>query len=50
MVAWDQCASSFLNSPVADTVERVAGRWVLEALDLPRESAVGLAPAQRHVP
>lgn len=41
MVAWDQCASSFLNSPVADTVERVAGRWVLEALDLPRESAVG---------
>ncbi|WP_321962355.1 pyridoxal phosphate-dependent decarboxylase family protein [Paraburkholderia sp. J7] len=41
MLAWDQCASTFDNSPVAATVERVAGRWVLEALDLPRESAVG---------
>ena len=41
IMAWDQCASSFINSPVADKVERVAGRWVLEALDLPRNSAVG---------
>ena len=41
IMAWDQCASSFINSPVADKVERVAGRWVLEALDLPRDSAVG---------
>ncbi|QGZ59168.1 pyridoxal phosphate-dependent decarboxylase family protein [Paraburkholderia acidiphila] len=41
MLAWDQCASTFDNSPVAATVEGVAGRWVLEALDLPRESAVG---------
>ncbi|MEX3980136.1 aspartate aminotransferase family protein [Paraburkholderia sp. EG287A] len=41
MLAWDQCASTFDNSPVAATVERIAGRWVLEALDLPRESAVG---------
>ena len=41
MLAWDQCASSFDNSPVAATVERIAGRWVLDALDLPRESAVG---------
>ena len=40
-LAWDQCASSFANSPVAATVELVAARWVLEALDLPRESAVG---------
>ncbi|HMB52930.1 MAG TPA: aspartate aminotransferase family protein, partial [Thermoanaerobaculia bacterium] len=39
-LAWDQCASSFTNSPTADTVERTAARWVLEALDLPRESAV----------
>lgn len=39
--AWDQCASSFINSPVAATVERVAGRWVLDALDLPQGSAVG---------
>lgn len=41
MLSWDQCASSFDNSPVAATVERTAARWVLEALDLPRESAVG---------
>lgn len=41
MLAWDQCASSFDNSPVAATVEKIAARWVLEALDLPRDSAVG---------
>ncbi|MGK9172319.1 aminotransferase class V-fold PLP-dependent enzyme [Yokenella regensburgei] len=41
LTTWDQCASSFLNSPVADYVERIAGKWVLEALDLPRQSAVG---------
>ncbi|WP_445679565.1 pyridoxal phosphate-dependent decarboxylase family protein [Radicibacter daui] len=41
MVSWDQCASSFDNSPVAATLERIAGNWILEALDLPRESAVG---------
>lgn len=41
VLAWDQCASSFDNAPVADVLERTAGRWVLEALDLPRSSAVG---------
>jgi len=41
MQAWDQCASTFDNSPVAATIERVAARWVLDVLDLPRESAVG---------
>ncbi len=41
MLAWDQCASSFVNSPIAATLEQVAAGWVLEALDLPRESAVG---------
>ena len=41
IVAWDQCASSFDNSPVADRIEKVAAGWVLDALDLPRESAVG---------
>jgi glutamate/tyrosine decarboxylase-like PLP-dependent enzyme len=41
MLAWDQCASSFDNSPVAATLERVAAGWVLDILDLPRESAVG---------
>lgn len=41
MLAWDQCASTFDNSPVADQLERIAGHWVLDALDLPRDSAVG---------
>lgn len=41
MLAWDQCASSYDNSPVAAVVEKVAARWVLDILDLPRESAVG---------
>jgi len=41
VLAWDQCASSFDNSPVADKLEKVAGRWVCEALGLPRDSAVG---------
>jgi aromatic-L-amino-acid decarboxylase len=41
MLAWDQCASSFDNSPAAATIERVAARWLLEILDLPKESAVG---------
>lgn len=41
MIAWDQCASSFDNSPVAATLEKIAAGWILDALDLPRESAVG---------
>ena len=41
MLAWDQCASSFDNSPIAARLEQIASRWVLEALDLPRASAVG---------
>lgn len=41
VLAWDQCASSFDNSPVADKLEKVAARWVCEALGLPTESAVG---------
>ncbi len=41
VLAWDQCASSFVNSPIAATLEQVAAGWVLDALDLPRESAVG---------
>ena len=40
-IAWDQCASSFDNSPAAATIEKTAARWVLEALDLPAGSAVG---------
>jgi len=46
MLAWDQCASSFVNSPVAATLEQVAAGWVLEALDLPRESAVGFGTSR----
>ena len=39
-LAWDQCASAAITSPAADAIERKAGQWVLEILDLPRESAV----------
>lgn len=39
-LAWDQCASTWDGSPVADAVERQAGRWLLDILDLPRQSAV----------
>lgn len=41
MIAWDQCASGWDNSPVSATLERQASRWLLEILDLPAESAVG---------
>ncbi|WP_170765679.1 pyridoxal phosphate-dependent decarboxylase family protein [Ruegeria lacuscaerulensis] len=40
MLAWDQCASSYTNSPSADVIEKVAARWILDILDLPRESGV----------
>lgn len=42
-IAWDQCAASFVNSPAADAIEKTAARWVLEMLDLPRESAVSFS-------
>ncbi|HZW59264.1 MAG TPA: pyridoxal-dependent decarboxylase, partial [Woeseiaceae bacterium] len=40
LAAWDQCASSYDNSPAAEAIEKTAARWVLEVLELPRESAV----------
>lgn len=40
-LAWDQSASSFDGGPSAATLEQQAGKWLLEILDLPRESAVG---------
>lgn len=40
-LAWDQCASSAINSPAAAAIEDAAAALVLEALDLPRSSAVG---------
>ncbi|MYE02000.1 MAG: aspartate aminotransferase family protein [Alphaproteobacteria bacterium] len=36
--AWDQNAFSETSSPVGAAVERVATRWLLEALDLPADS------------
>ena len=36
--AWDQNAFSEVSSPVGAAVERVAMRWVLEALDLPADA------------
>lgn len=40
LTAWDQCAASFGASPVADVIERTAAGWLLDVLDLPRDSAV----------
>ncbi|MGJ8529245.1 pyridoxal phosphate-dependent decarboxylase family protein [Maritalea sp.] len=39
--AWDQCGSSFVNAPVAAKLEEIAADWVLDILDLPRESRIG---------
>ena len=39
--AWDQCSSKWAVTPGTAAVERVALRWVLEALGLPRESGGG---------
>ncbi|MBM2575722.1 aspartate aminotransferase family protein [Jannaschia sp. Os4] len=36
----DQCAVGHVGSPAAAALERVAGAWVLDALDLPRGAAV----------
>jgi glutamate/tyrosine decarboxylase-like PLP-dependent enzyme len=40
-LAWDQCSSSHVNSPAIAAIEKAAARLVLEALDLPRDSAIG---------
>jgi glutamate/tyrosine decarboxylase-like PLP-dependent enzyme len=37
---WDQPAPLPILSPAVAAIEAVAGRWVLEALDLPRSAAV----------
>ncbi|MEO6138428.1 MAG: aminotransferase class V-fold PLP-dependent enzyme [Luteimonas sp.] len=39
--AWDQNAGIYATSPLSSVVEEVAGRWLLDLLDLPRESQVG---------
>jgi glutamate/tyrosine decarboxylase-like PLP-dependent enzyme len=40
-LAWDNGAATSVSSPVAAKLEQVAGKWLLDILDLPRESAVG---------
>jgi glutamate/tyrosine decarboxylase-like PLP-dependent enzyme len=40
--AWDQIASVYLCGPSASVAEEVAGRWVLDLLDLPEGAAFGL--------
>jgi glutamate/tyrosine decarboxylase-like PLP-dependent enzyme len=40
--AWDQIGSVYLCGPSASVAEEVAGSWVLDLLDLPKESAFGL--------
>jgi glutamate/tyrosine decarboxylase-like PLP-dependent enzyme len=40
-LAWDQCASSFVNAPVMAKIEAVTTKWVLDILNLPRESQIG---------
>jgi len=39
--AWDQNAGIYVASPIASVVEDIAREWLLELLDLPRESGVG---------
>ncbi len=40
--AWDQNAVMAATSPAAAKIEEIAIRWLLEILDLPRESGAGL--------
>lgn len=40
-LAWDNSASAPMGAPGVAAIEKVAGRWVLDILDLPRHSAVG---------
>ena len=39
--AWGQNAAFHATSPTAAAVEEVAGNWLLEILDLPRDAAIG---------
>lgn len=41
VLAWDNVSATGLTSPATDAIEHVAGDWLLEVLDLPREAAVG---------
>ena len=46
--AWDQNAALFSCSPAAAIVEEVAGEWLLELLDLPRESSFAFTNGCQH--
>src|SRR5262245_11164217 len=39
--AWGQNTGNALATPSASAVEEITGRWLLELMDLPRESSVG---------
>jgi glutamate/tyrosine decarboxylase-like PLP-dependent enzyme len=39
--AWDQDAAGYVCSPAAAVAEEIAAEWLLDLLDLPRESSVG---------
>lgn len=39
--AWDQNAGMFATSPLTSVIEEVAGDWLLDLFNLPRESRVG---------
>ncbi len=41
VLAWDQSASTKTGGPGAAAIETVAARWLLDILDLPRQSGVG---------
>jgi glutamate/tyrosine decarboxylase-like PLP-dependent enzyme len=41
MLAWDNGAGTSMTAPASAAIEEVAGKWILDILDLPRESAVG---------
>ena len=38
---WDQNPGIYATSPLSSVVEEIAAQWVLEVLDLPRQSGVG---------
>ena len=38
---WDQNAGSWLLSPISGELENIAGKWLLDLFDLPRDAAFG---------
>ena len=39
--AWDQNPGIYATSPLSSVIEEIAAEWVLDVLDLPRQSGVG---------